>query len=108
MKKSVVIEKDRSLQVQPSSLVVQVSNQLSKNKKRQRRKEIKELKKFLNAEQKEQEDELKFILNQERALTKLKKICECLKGHKITENCYEGEEKSITAESKSEFTNNVP
>jgi hypothetical protein len=99
--------KDKSLQ---TSSIVQISNQISKNKKKQRRKEIKKLKKIMTLKQKEQDEELKFVLNQERALTKLKKISEILKGHKITENCYEGEANSRTDNdgSKSEFTNHLP
>lgn len=50
-----------------------------------------------------------FILNQERQLAKLKHISEKLKGHKITEHCYEGEVQSRTDNdgSKSELTNNL-
>jgi hypothetical protein len=38
------------------------------------------MKKILTLKEKDDEDEAKFILNQEKALTKLKKICEVLKG----------------------------
>lgn len=65
------------------------------------------MKKILTLKEKEDEDEAKFILNQEKALTKLKKICEILKGKKITENCYQGEEVQSKSEndiSRSDFT----
>ena len=65
------------------------------------------MKKILTLKEKDDEEEAKFIQNQEKALTKLKKICEVLKGKKITENCYQGEEvqsKSDIDVSKSSFT----
>lgn len=39
-------------------------------------------------------------MNQEKALMKLKKICEGLKGKKITENCYQ----DVEIQSKSDIT----
>ena len=46
-KQSVKLE--RSLQVQASSMIVQTSTQQAKTKKKERRKEIKQLKKFMTA-----------------------------------------------------------
>jgi hypothetical protein len=59
---------ERSLLVFPSSLAVQTSQPLqaekmARMKKKQRRKEIKQLKKFMTPAHIEQEEDLKFILN---------------------------------------------
>mmetsp|Transcript_18893 Transcript_18893/g.29017 ORF Transcript_18893/g.29017 Transcript_18893/m.29017 type:complete len:121 (+) Transcript_18893:215-577(+) len=62
-------------------------------------------------EEREEEEEKVIVKRQVRALRGLKKICENLKGHPITDNCYEEEEEDISKTdfdgTKSEITNTM-
>lgn len=54
----------------------------------------------MTLKEKDDEEERLFIVNQEKALMRLKKICEILKGRKITENCYQ----DVDVQSKSDIS----
>lgn len=95
---------DKSLMVQVSSQTHHISQgQHFKNAqlRRQKRKDMKQFKKFLHQypkfPSKEEQEEEEIIKRQEKALVMLKKVCEVLKGHKITENCYDGGEDNKTS-----------
>ena len=64
------------------------------------------MKKIMTKQEKEEQEEIQFCKNQEKALIKIKRLCEKLCGKKITDG-YVGEEylsKTNDDLSKSEFT----
>jgi hypothetical protein len=75
---------------------------------RQRKREIDQMRKILTKQEKEEQEEIEFCKNQEKALIKIKRLCEKLCGKKITDG-YVGEDylsKTVDDLSKSEFTYN--
>ena len=66
------------------------------------------MRKILTKQEKEEQEEIEFCKNQEKALIKIKRLCEKLCGKKITDG-YVGEDylsKTVDDLSKSEFTYN--